>query len=260
MPRTACCATGSWCATCASTAPGSCRPDRQTAYEAFPAEEEPADPALFAHGSRLRRREVALVFDAVDAVEGLASILSTLEEYGIRATFFVNGEAVRRYPDAVREIAEAGHEVGSLFFTHFNMTDARFQVDGEFIKHGLARAEDEYHAVTGRELALLWHAPLLPRQLPDRRGGPGAELHLRQPGRGHPGLGHRGPGQGGAGHLFPGRRAGGADRGQEEARLHPAGPDGQARRGCARITCSRSSTCCWTPCSPWGTPWCRCRA
>jgi peptidoglycan/xylan/chitin deacetylase (PgdA/CDA1 family) len=128
-------------------------------YEAFPAEEQAADPGLFAHGSRLRRREVALVFDVVDAVEGLASILETLEEYGIRATFFVNGEAVRRYPDAVREIAEAGHEVGSLFFTNFNMTDARFQVDGEFIKDGLARAEDEYHAVTGRELALLWHAP-----------------------------------------------------------------------------------------------------
>jgi peptidoglycan/xylan/chitin deacetylase (PgdA/CDA1 family) len=134
-------------------------PRAQGPYESFPGEEEASDPALFAHGSRIRRREVALVFDVVDSVEGLASILSTLEEYGIQATFFVNGDALRRYPDAVREIAGAGHEVGSLFFTHFNMTDARFQVDGEFIKRGLARAEDEYHAVTGRELALLWHAP-----------------------------------------------------------------------------------------------------
>ncbi len=131
----------------------------QGSYESYPAQEEPSDPLLFAHGSRLRRREVALVFDVVDAVEGLASILSSLEEYGIRATFFVNGDALRRYPDAIREIAGAGHEVGSLFFTHFNMTDDRFQVDGDFIKQGLARAEDEYHAVTGRELALLWHAP-----------------------------------------------------------------------------------------------------
>ena len=132
---------------------------QQPSYERFPPEEEPSDPLLFAHGSRIRRREVALVFDVVDAVEGLASILSSLEEYGIRATFFVNGDALRRYPDAIREIAGAGHEVGSLFFTHFNMTDDRFKVDGQFIKQGLARAEDEYHAVTGRELALLWHAP-----------------------------------------------------------------------------------------------------
>jgi peptidoglycan/xylan/chitin deacetylase (PgdA/CDA1 family) len=129
------------------------------AYESFPAQEEPSDPVLFAHGSRIRRREVALVFDVVDSVEGLASILEVLEEYRIRATFFVNGDALRRYPDAIREIAGAGHEVGSLFFTHFNMTDARFTVDAEFIKRGLARAEDEYHAVTGQELSLLWHAP-----------------------------------------------------------------------------------------------------
>jgi len=41
----------------------------------------------------------------VDSVEGLASILEVLEEYGIRATFFVNGDALRRYSDAIREIA-----------------------------------------------------------------------------------------------------------------------------------------------------------
>jgi peptidoglycan/xylan/chitin deacetylase (PgdA/CDA1 family) len=134
-------------------------PEPARHYEPFPPAEEPGGGGVFAHGSRLRRREVALVFDAVDAVEGLASILSTLEEYRIHATFFVNGEALRRYPDAVREIAEAGHEVGSLFYADFNMTDARFQVDKEFIKRGLASTEDEYHAATGRELALLWHAP-----------------------------------------------------------------------------------------------------
>jgi peptidoglycan/xylan/chitin deacetylase (PgdA/CDA1 family) len=39
------------------------------------------------------------------------------------------------------------------------MTDARFKIDEEFIKRGLARNEDEYFAVTGKELSLLWHAP-----------------------------------------------------------------------------------------------------
>ena len=63
----------------------------------------------------------------------------------------MNGEAIRRHPDAVREIAEAGHEVGSLFYTYFNMTDSRFRLDREFIKRGLARNEDDYYAATGRE-------------------------------------------------------------------------------------------------------------
>lgn len=128
-------------------------------YEPFPEREEQVDFELFAHGSRIRRREVALVFNAVDSIEGLPSILQSLAEFKIRATFFVNGEAIRRYPDAMREIAGAGHEVGSLFYTHFNMTDSRFQLDRDFIKRGLARNEDEYFNATARELALLWHAP-----------------------------------------------------------------------------------------------------
>jgi peptidoglycan/xylan/chitin deacetylase (PgdA/CDA1 family) len=129
------------------------------AYEAFPAADEPVDFANFTHGSRIRQREVALVFDAMDSDEGLAAILSTLAVYGLRCTFFVNGEFIRRYPDAVREIADSGHEVGSAFHRVFTMVDARFGVDAAFVREGLAANEDEYFAATGRELALLWHAP-----------------------------------------------------------------------------------------------------
>jgi len=128
-------------------------------YERFPDREEELVTASFSHGSRIRRREVSLVFNAVDNVEGLTEILNSLAEYNIRATFFVNGEFIRRHPDAVKEIAFSGHEVGSLFYTYFNMTDSRFTVDKEFIKRGLARNEDDYFVVTGKELSLLWHAP-----------------------------------------------------------------------------------------------------
>ena len=39
------------------------------------------------------------------------------------------------------------------------MTDASYQIDTNFIKQGLAKNEDDYHAITGKELTLLWHAP-----------------------------------------------------------------------------------------------------
>jgi peptidoglycan/xylan/chitin deacetylase (PgdA/CDA1 family) len=131
----------------------------EASYEEFPSRDEPLNFDNFSHGSRIRQREVALVFDAVDSIEGLAAILEILDEYKLRCTFFINGEVIRGYPDAVKEIGEAGHEVGSLFYIHFNMTDARFRLDEEFIKKGLARNEDDYFAATGRELSLLWHAP-----------------------------------------------------------------------------------------------------
>jgi len=127
--------------------------------EPFPETDDPLDFVTFDHGSRIRRREISLVFNVIDSVQGLPAILSALREYDLRCTFFVNGEAIRSYPDAVREIAESGHEVGSLFSMYFDMTDSRFRLDKEFIKRGMAQNEDEYFAATGKELSLLWHAP-----------------------------------------------------------------------------------------------------
>lgn len=139
------------------TAPLFRYPERR--YDPFPAEDDEIDMQNFAHGTRIRRREVSLVFNAIDSVEGLTPILHTLRDYGIRATFFVNGEFIRRHPDAVKELAQSDHEIGSLFYAYFNMTDSRFEVDKEFIKRGLARNEDDYFQATGKELSLLWHAP-----------------------------------------------------------------------------------------------------
>jgi peptidoglycan/xylan/chitin deacetylase (PgdA/CDA1 family) len=127
--------------------------------EPFPEEDDPLDFVTFDHGSRIRRREVSLVFNVIESVDGLPAILAALRKYDLRCTFFVNGEAIRSYPDAVREIAESGHEVGSLFSMYFDMTDSRFLLDREFIKRGMVRNEDEYFAATGQELSLLWHAP-----------------------------------------------------------------------------------------------------
>ncbi|MDZ7792661.1 MAG: polysaccharide deacetylase family protein [Spirochaetia bacterium] len=134
-------------------------------YEPFPEKKEPINFKNFSHGSRIRRREVALVFNAVDSIEGLTEILNTLNDYGLESTFFVNGEFMRRNPEAVIELSQSGHEIGSLFYSYFDMTDARYRISKEFIKQGLARNEDEYFNLTadeggrGDELALLWHTP-----------------------------------------------------------------------------------------------------
>ena len=134
-------------------------PHEKIIYEKYPGKDEPVDFNNFTHGSRIRRREVSLVFNAVDSIEGLAAILRVLSDYNIRATFFVNGEFIRRYPDAVKEIAESGHEVGSLFYIYFNMTDSKFHLNADFIKSGLAKNEDDYFNATGKDLSAIWHAP-----------------------------------------------------------------------------------------------------
>jgi peptidoglycan/xylan/chitin deacetylase (PgdA/CDA1 family) len=104
-------------------------------------------------------RELGLCFDLYDDAEGLPEVLDALNRFGIKATFFLGGEFIRRYPSAARDIAEAGHEAASMFFSPVDLSDSRYQFNSGFIASGLARNEDEYFNATGRELALLWHAP-----------------------------------------------------------------------------------------------------
>ncbi|MDR0602356.1 MAG: polysaccharide deacetylase family protein [Treponema sp.] len=129
--------------------------------EEAPLPESPAGavPGLFTHGLRGGLREVALCFDLYDDASGLPEVLASLRRYGIRATFFLNGEFIRRHPGAAREIAEAGHEAASMFFAPIDLSDARYRLSGEFIARGLARNEDEYYRATGQEISLFWHPP-----------------------------------------------------------------------------------------------------
>lgn len=43
---------------------------------------------------------------------GLPKLLAVLERYGVKATFFIPGAVVKRYPEAVASIVAHGHEIG----------------------------------------------------------------------------------------------------------------------------------------------------
>ena len=59
------------------------------------------------------KKQVALTFDDGPHPRLTLEILSILEEYGVKATFFMIGENARNYPDAARAVAAAGHEIGN---------------------------------------------------------------------------------------------------------------------------------------------------
>jgi len=103
--------------------------------------------------------QTALCFDLYDDDTGLAQVLAALGRFNIKATFFMNGEFIRRNPHAVSAVMEAGHEAASLFYAPIDLSDTRYRITREFITQGLARNEDEFNRVTGRELSVLWHPP-----------------------------------------------------------------------------------------------------
>ncbi len=106
------------------------------------------------------RKRVSIAVDASDSADGLSNILAVLKEYSVPATFFVNGEFIRRYPVETRQIVTSGFECGSMFYTNADLTSKGFVVDEDFIRRGLARNEDEFFEATGKELSLIWHAPM----------------------------------------------------------------------------------------------------
>jgi peptidoglycan/xylan/chitin deacetylase (PgdA/CDA1 family) len=124
-----------------------------------PSQKDPLSSGVFSSGPRYGKRRMALTFDALDNADGLPLILDVLSKYRITATFFINGEFIRRHPEAVKEIVEAGHHTCSLFFSPYDLTDPQFRIDMEFLLKGLARNEDSFYEITGRELSLYWHTP-----------------------------------------------------------------------------------------------------
>ncbi len=64
---------------------------------------------------------VALTFDDGPNPEYTPLVLDVLRDEGIRATFFLVGREVERYPEIARRIVEEGHEIGSHTYSHRNM-------------------------------------------------------------------------------------------------------------------------------------------
>jgi polysaccharide deacetylase family protein (PEP-CTERM system associated) len=63
-------------------------------------------------------------------LQGMLPLLGILAEYGVSATFFWLAPVALEYPRLLRELAEAGHEIGCHGFTHepvYNMTPAKFR-------------------------------------------------------------------------------------------------------------------------------------
>ncbi|HIV67567.1 MAG TPA: polysaccharide deacetylase family protein [Candidatus Butyricicoccus stercorigallinarum] len=65
----------------------------------------------------------SLTFDAAWGNEDTAQLIEILGEHDIRATFFVVGEWAEKYPESVKQLADAGHEVMNHSSTHPHMTE-----------------------------------------------------------------------------------------------------------------------------------------
>jgi peptidoglycan/xylan/chitin deacetylase (PgdA/CDA1 family) len=108
--------------------------------------EGPIDWAMgtVTHGSRDVRR-VALTFDDGPDPERTPAVLDALAELGVKATFFVVGEAAEKHPELVARMVAEGHELGNHTWSHRYLPLAR----SRRVTDELARTDAAIARVTG---------------------------------------------------------------------------------------------------------------
>lgn len=88
---------------------------------------------------------VSLTFDAAWGNEDTEQLIEILGRYNIKATFFVVGDWVDRYPESVKALHDAGHEVmnHSNDHAHFSTLSA------QEIQDNINACSDKIEAITG---------------------------------------------------------------------------------------------------------------
>ena len=66
--------------------------------------------------------EIAISFDAAWGADDTDTLLEILEDNDVKTTFFMCGYWIDKYPDEVKKIAEAGHDLGNHSATHPHMS------------------------------------------------------------------------------------------------------------------------------------------
>ena len=88
---------------------------------------------------------LAISFDAAWGNEDTQQLIDILGQYGVKTTFFVVGEWVEKYPESVRALHEAGHEIMNHSNTHAHYNS----LSAEEIIADINACNDKIEAITG---------------------------------------------------------------------------------------------------------------
>jgi len=126
-----------------------------------------AESAMLAVSRASADRMSAISHQAYGPLVGVPRILNILASHDITSTFFVPGYTALRYPDVVRAIAAAGHEIAHHGYLHEAMAGLTAEQEAAILDRGSAVLEQVTGACpTGYRAPmweLNWHSPKLLR-------------------------------------------------------------------------------------------------
>ncbi len=92
-----------------------------------------------------KEKVCALSFDAAWGNEDTQMLIDELGQYNAKATFFVVGSWVDKYPESVKQLFDAGHEIMNHSDTHPHMT----QISYEKMKQEVENCDKKIQSITG---------------------------------------------------------------------------------------------------------------
>ncbi len=104
-----------------------------------------AESAVLWNAPATADRMSVMSHQAYGPLVGIPRILNLLDHHQIRSTFFVPGYTARRYPQTVKDIVAAGHEIAHHGYLHEQPTALGLEQQIEALDRGL----DALHEVAG---------------------------------------------------------------------------------------------------------------
>ncbi len=91
------------------------------------------------------KKEIALTFDAAWGNSDTDILIDLLQKNGAKATFFTTGEWVEKFPEDVRKLHEAGHEIQNHSDRHPHPNELSY----EALVQDTAACDEKIYAITG---------------------------------------------------------------------------------------------------------------
>lgn len=91
------------------------------------------------------QKKVAISFDAAWGNEDTETLIQIMDSFEVKATFFVVGDWAEKYPESVKALHEAGHDVMNHSDTHPHMDE----LSHEGMVSEIEQCNDKVSAVTG---------------------------------------------------------------------------------------------------------------
>lgn len=91
------------------------------------------------------KKQVAISFDAAWGNDDTQQLIDILAEYDVPATFFVVGAWVDKYPESVKALSDAGHQIQNHSNTHPHMP----QLSREQMRAEIENCNQKIEAITG---------------------------------------------------------------------------------------------------------------